>query len=104
MTTPSFIAIVDFSTAAAARPAAIAYLDREQPVVGAMPGCVGFRVFASRLSDTGITMLHEWTDAAAFDAYLASDSFARSGEMLRPMMTGAPASRRFRVEAVETVA
>lgn len=104
MTTPSFIAIVDFSTAATDRQAAIAQLEREQPVVSAMPGCVGFRVFASRQSDTGITVLHEWTDATAFDEYLASDAFARSGEMLRPMMTGASASRRFRVESVETVA
>ena len=69
-----------------------------------MPGCVAFRVFASRQSDTSITVLHEWIDQPSFDAYLASEEFARSGEMLRPMMTGAPSSRRFRVELVETVA
>jgi len=104
MTTPSFIAILDFSTTAADRPAAIAQLEREQHAVSAMPGCVAFRVFSSRQSDTGITLLHEWIDQESFDAYLASDSFARSGEVLRPMMTGAPSSRRFRVKLVETVA
>jgi quinol monooxygenase YgiN len=104
MTTPSFIAILDFSTSAADRPAAIAQLEREQPAVSAMPGCVGFRAFASNQSDTAITVLHEWIDQASFEQYLASDAFARSGEILRPIMTGAPSSRRFRVELVETVA
>jgi quinol monooxygenase YgiN len=104
MTTPSFIAIVDFTTAEADRPAALAQLEREQPVVRAMPGCLRFDVFAHHRADTGITVLHEWTDAAAFDQYLASDEFARSGEVLRPMMTEAPESRRFRVESAETVA
>jgi quinol monooxygenase YgiN len=104
MTTPSLIAIVDFSTTATDRHTAIAQLEREQRVVSAMPGCLGFRVFASRQADTGITVLHEWTDTTSFDGYLASEAFSRSGAVLRPMMTGAPTSRRFRVELIETVA
>jgi len=104
MTTPSFIAILDFSTAAADRHAAIEQLEREQPLVNAMPGCVAFRVFADRRNQTGITVLHEWIDKTAFDRYLESDAFARSGEILRPMMNGAPSSRRFRVELLEAVA
>jgi quinol monooxygenase YgiN len=104
MTTPSFIAILDFSTASADRPMAIAQLEREQPTVSAMPGCVAFRVFSGREDDTGITVVHEWIDQASFAEYLASEAFARSGAVLRPMMTGAPTSRRFRVELVETVA
>jgi quinol monooxygenase YgiN len=104
MTTPSFIAILDFSTAVADRPAAIAQLERERPVVNAMPGCVAFRVFADRQNDTGVTVLHEWTNKTSFDHYLASDAFARSGEILRPMMSGTPSSRRFHVESVEVVA
>ncbi|MCU1359780.1 MAG: putative antibiotic biosynthesis monooxygenase, partial [Ilumatobacteraceae bacterium] len=74
MTNPSFLAILDFSTAATDRHAAIAQLEREQPVVTAMPGCIGFRVFASRQSDCGITVLHEWIDQASFEVYLASDA------------------------------
>jgi quinol monooxygenase YgiN len=104
MTPPTFIAILDFSTTPVDRPAAIAQLEQEQPVVTAMPGCLAFRVFADRSTDEGILVLHEWTDQASFDGYLASDAFARSGAVLRPMMTGAPTSRRFRVELAETVA
>ena len=103
MTSPSFIAIVDFSTAGTDRSAAIAQLERERLGVGAMPGCLGFRVFADRQSDTGITVLHEWADAASFETYLASAAFIRSGEILRPIMSGPPTSRRFRVELIETV-
>jgi quinol monooxygenase YgiN len=104
MTTPCFIAILDFSTSASDRPTALAQLERERPAVTDMPGCLGFRFFSSRQDDTGITVLHEWTDQASFDAYLASEPFARSGQVLRPMMTGTPSSRRFRVELVESVA
>jgi quinol monooxygenase YgiN len=104
MTTPTFIAILDFSTAAADRPAAIAQLEREQPVVTAMPGCIAFRAFADPRNGTDVTVVHEWIDQRSFDQYLASDAFARSGDVLRPMMTGAPSSRRFRVELVEAVA
>ncbi len=103
-TAPSFIAILDFATAAADRSAAVAQLEREQPAVIAMPGCIAFRVFCNPQNDTGITVLHEWIDQASFDGYLASEAFARSGEILRPMMTGTPSSRRFRVELVEMVA
>jgi quinol monooxygenase YgiN len=99
-----FIAIVDFSTSAADRPAALAQLDAEQEQVRAMPGNLAFRVYASREDDTRITIVHEWADEASFAGYATSDSFARSGEVLRPMMTGAPLSRRFRAELLEAVA
>src|SRR4051794_12783314 len=116
MTTPTFIAIVDFATSAAdrpsaiaqlererpavnaiaafapsaaARPPAIAQLERERPAVNAMPGCIACRVPPSRDDETSITLIHEWLDQASFDGYLASDEFARSGEILRPMMVGA---------------
>lgn len=104
MTSPTFIAILDFSVSATDRAAATAQLGCEQPVVRSMPGCVDFRVFPAPDSDTGITVLHEWTDQAAFDDYVASDAFAQSGEALRPMMTAAPSSRRFQVKLLETVA
>ena len=99
-----FIAILDFSTAAVDRPAALAQLDRERDEVQAMPGNMAFRVYASRADETRVTVLHEWEDEASFAGYLGSDSFARSGEVLRPVMTGAPVSRRFRAELLETVA
>lgn len=98
-----YLAIVDFTTSAADRPAAIARLESEQATVRAMPGCVDLRVFASSERDTDVTILHEWEDATAFEAYTASAAFARSGAVLRPMMTAPPVSRRFRAELVETI-
>lgn len=98
-----FIAIVDFTTTSADRPTALATLDGEADQVRAMPGNLAFRVWASRADGTGITIVHEWEDESSFAGYLASDAFARSGAVLRPMMTGAPVSRRFHAELLETV-
>jgi quinol monooxygenase YgiN len=98
------IAIVDVTTAAADRPAALAQLDSEREAVRAMPGNVAFRVYASREDETRTTIVHEWADAESFAGYQRSGAFARSGAVLRPMMSGAPVSRRFRAELVETVA
>lgn len=98
------IAIVDFSTTATDRPAALAQLDGERDQVCAMAGNRAYQVYASREDDTRITIVHEWDDEASFAEYQTSESFARSGKVLRPMMTGAPVSRRFRADLVETVA
>lgn len=98
------IAIVDFSTAAADRAAALAHLDRERDKVRAMPGNQAFRYYASREDDTRITILHEWEDTVSFEGYQRSESFARFGEVLRPLMTDAPVSRRFRADLLETIA
>jgi quinol monooxygenase YgiN len=97
------IAILDFSTAATDRAAALAQLDEERDQVRAMPGNLAFRVYASREGETQVTVIHEWDDEASFAAYLRSDSFTRSGKVLRPMMIGTPVSRRFHAELLETV-
>lgn len=99
-----FIAILDFSTAPADRPTALAQLDGERDRVRAMPGNRAFRVYASREDETGVAVVHEWDDEASFAGYLRSEAFARSGEVLRPMMTEAPVSRRFHADLLETVA
>ena len=98
------IAIVDFSTAAADRAVALAQLDSERDQVRAMPGNVAFRVYTSREDDTRISIVHEWRDEASFAGYVTSASFARSSQVLRPIMIGTPVSRRFRAELLETVA
>jgi quinol monooxygenase YgiN len=98
------IAVVDFSTSAADRPAALAQLDSEREQVRSMPGNLAFRIYACREDDTRVSVVHEWQDEASFAGYLDSQAFARSGEVLRPMMAGAPVSRRFRAELLETVA
>ncbi|GAA2336425.1 putative quinol monooxygenase [Dactylosporangium salmoneum] len=99
-----FIAILDFSTTAADRPAALAQLESERDEIRAMPGNIAYRVYASRDDETGVALVHEWQDEASFAAYQQSEAFARSGVAVRPLMTGAPLSRRFRAELVETVA
>jgi quinol monooxygenase YgiN len=98
------IAILDFDTTATDRPAALAQLDNEHDEVRAMPGNVAFRVYASRGDDSRVTVVHEWDDEASFAGYLESDCFTRSGDVLRPLMTGTPVSRRFHAELLETVA
>jgi quinol monooxygenase YgiN len=99
-----FIAIVDVNTAAVDRAAALALLDSEHDEVHAMPGNIAFRVYASRADDTGITIVHEWDEQASMARYLSSDTFARFGAELRPMLITTPVSRRFSAELLETVA
>ena len=98
-----FIAILDFNTAAADRPAALAQLDAEVQEVRALPGNIAFRVYAARDDETRVTVVHEWDDESSFAGYLKSDAFVRSGEALRPLITGAPISRRFHADLLETV-
>jgi quinol monooxygenase YgiN len=97
------IAVLDLQTAAADRAAALAQLDRERDEIRAMPGNLDFRVYAAREHEGDVTVIHEWDDEPSFAAYLASDSFARSGTVLRPLMSAPPVSRRFRATLVETV-
>jgi quinol monooxygenase YgiN len=96
-----FIAILDFSTSD--RPAALAQLDAERDEVRAMAGNLAFRVYASREDESRVTVVHEWDDETAFAGYLGSEAFARSGKVIRPIMIGAPLSRRFHAELLETV-
>ena len=99
-----FIAILDFSTTRTDRARALAQLEGERAQVRSMPGNLAFRVYASREDEQTVTVVHEWVDQDSFAAYLASDAFARSNAVLRPMVTGGPVSRRFRAELVEAVA
>jgi quinol monooxygenase YgiN len=97
------IAVLDLHTTATDRAAALAQLDSERDEIRAMPGNLDFRVFSARDDEEAVTVIHEWTDASAFAAYLASDAFARSGEVLRPLVTAPPVSRRFDAALLETV-
>lgn len=98
-----FIAILDFSTTASDRPAALAQLDGERDEIRAMPGNLDFRVYADRAGEGDVTVVHEWADEPSFAAYLASPSFARSGEVIRPLMSEPSVSRRFHADLLETV-
>ena len=99
-----FIAILDFATDAADRARALAQLESERPMVRSMPGNLAFRVYASREDDRTVTLVHEWTDQSVFVDYLASEAFARSNAVLRPLISEGPVSRRFHAELVESVA
>ena len=97
------IAVLDLRTSAADRAAALAQLDDEREEIRAMPGSLDFRVYAARDNDQDVTVIHEWADEASFAAYLSSESFARSGAVLRPLMSVPPVSRRFHASLLETV-
>jgi quinol monooxygenase YgiN len=97
------IAVLDLRTNAADRAAALTQLDAEREEIRAMPGNLDFRVFAARDSEEEVTVIHEWADESSFAAYLASAAFARSGAVLRPLMTVPPVSRRFHASLLETV-
>jgi quinol monooxygenase YgiN len=100
---PMFIALLDLHTTAADRAGALAQLDSERDEIRAMPGNLDFRVYAARDDEEAVAVIHEWTDEPSFAAYLASEAFARSGAILRPLMTAPPRSRRFRAALLETV-
>lgn len=98
-----FIAILDLCADPHDRAATRAQLVSEQAAIRAMAGCIDFRVFESLEDDRRLTVLHEWRDDASFSAYLASDGFARSGDVVRPLLTEPPVSRRFHAELAELV-
>jgi quinol monooxygenase YgiN len=97
------IAILDLRTAPADRPDVLAQLDGERAEIRAMQGNLDFRVYAARDDDQAVVVVHEWADEPAFAGYLSSAAFARSGAVLRPLVTSPPVSRRFRAELLETV-
>jgi quinol monooxygenase YgiN len=97
------IAILDLRTTPGDRPVALAQLDGERDEIRAMPGNLDFRVYSARDDEEAVTVLHEWVDESSFARYLASDAFARSGAVLRPLVTAPPVSRRFHAALLETV-
>lgn len=98
-----FIAILDLLTTAEDRSHVLAQLDSERGEIRAMEGNLDFRVYAAREDDGAVAVVHEWSDQPSFDRYLASGAFARSGAVLRPLLTSPPVSRRFLADLVETV-
>jgi quinol monooxygenase YgiN len=81
------IAVLDLRTTSSDRAVALAQLNSEREEIRAMPGNLDFRVYAARDDEEGVTVIHEWADEPSFAAYLSSEAFARSGAVLRPMVT-----------------
>jgi quinol monooxygenase YgiN len=98
-----FIALLDLRTTAGDRPVALAEFDSERDEIRAMPGNLDFRVYAAREDDEAVAVIHEWVDEPSFAAYLSSEAFARSGAVIRPLVTAPPVSRRFHADLLETV-
>jgi quinol monooxygenase YgiN len=89
------LAHVTFTVAPNNAGAALDTLVASAATVRQMTGCLAFIPFANPGVDGGLGVLHEWETAEAFAGYLASPVFAGVNEVLRPMMTSAPLSRRF---------
>ncbi len=68
-----------------------------------MKGCLAFVPFTDPSGPGALGVLHEWETADDFAAYAASAGFAAAGRALRPLMVGAPVSRRFDAQLAETV-
>ena len=98
-----FIAIVEFEVAKENRSLAISQLSAEVPGVRAMSGNIGFCTYADPSNETSVIILHRWKSQADFQSYTASDAFARSGKILRPLMTASPQSNRYDATLIETV-
>lgn len=99
-----FIALVHIAVAPDDRQAALDTLLAEAPSVRAMSGCTTLLPFVDASDPCRLGVLHEWETQDAFAAYAASPGFAAAGRILRPMMTEAPVSLRFRADLLATVA
>jgi quinol monooxygenase YgiN len=97
------IAHVYFTVAASERQKALDTLLKEAPTVRAMKGCQTFVPFLDPTNVEGLGVLHEWHCEEDFAAYTSSSGFAEVGQILRPMMTNPPVSRRFDAELIQTV-
>lgn len=98
------IAIVEFEVTKETRASAITQLLTEVPAVRAMAGNLGFGTYADPTNETSVVILHRWKTQENFQNYLASEAFARSGKILRPLMTAPPQSNRYDAKLIETVA
>ena len=96
-----FIAIIDFTVAPADRDKALAILAEDAPAARALPGNLGYRAFTNAGESGHVGIFHEWETEADFQGYATSKEFATIGSKLRPLMTGAPISRRFEAQLFE---
>lgn len=69
--------------------AAMTLLAAQADAVRAMPGCVSYALYRGPSGDR-VAIVQRWLSAGAFDAYRASETFARLGAGLGPLMTAPP--------------
>jgi quinol monooxygenase YgiN len=97
------IAHVTFTVAPENQNKALNALLAEVPVVRQMKGCLAFIPFVDPTVAGGLGVVHEWESDDAFAVYINSPGFKAVNDILRPLMTGAPVSRRFEVNMLDTV-
>jgi quinol monooxygenase YgiN len=97
------LALIDFEVAQDARDAALECLQPLLREARSFEGNRSYRVFTSSDSLTHVGMAHEWDTLEHFNAYTASTLFSRIGQVMRPIMTTPPVSRRMRTEVIEEV-
>ena len=62
-------------------------------------GNLHYRVLLDAERSDRLHLSQGWSDMAAFEAYMASDTFAALRAHLSPRLSGPPISRRYRIEA-----
>jgi quinol monooxygenase YgiN len=79
----------------------LARLEHEAREVPArFDGCERFAVYRDPSDADSLFLYEEWRDRSAADAYLRSDEFKASGEVLFPLMDGPPDSAYYESERV----
>jgi quinol monooxygenase YgiN len=79
----------------------VAQLEKEAVEVPArFAGCERYAVYVDRADSARVFLYEEWSDRDAFEAYRTSDYFRDSGEVLFPLMDGAPDSAYYESERV----
>ena len=63
-------------------------------------GCAHFAVFSDPADPDSLLLYEEWTSREAAARYLRSDYFREAGEVLFPLMDGAPDSAYYEAEPV----
>lgn len=87
----------DFSSSDLA--AAISLFAAQADEVRKMAGCAHYALYRKPSGD-GVAILQRWKTMDAFDAYRASDVFAKLGAGLRPLMTALPVTVVAEVDTV----
>jgi quinol monooxygenase YgiN len=95
------IAHVTFTVASSSQARALSTLVDQAATVRRMKGCHTYIPFANPNAEGGVGVMHEWETWDDFAGYLASESFALANGVLRPLMIGAPTSRRFDANLLE---
>ena len=96
------IAHVRFSVAQRDANTALDTLMSHAGTVRKMPGCLAFTPFVNPTTPTEVCVQHEWDIPSAFYGYTGSDTFQSVTQVLRPLMTAPPISRRFDATLIET--